>query len=215
VITRANILLSCEVAKAPVTLALTGSWLSFSAGLDKVGIPIFGMSNIGIASLCTTMNAMPDLAETREITGLLVALIGQTATQISHCAEQCGLSMVQASALLQIDGSMPMRELAARLGGHASSATGIADRLAARGLVERHEDADDRRVKRVALTPEGTATRIRLTTCMESAHPPFARLSATQRRQLHDLLLAAIEPGTDLREAQRQAAKLLGSIELD
>ena len=92
------------------------------------------------------MSAMPDLPETREIASLLVALLGQTATQISQCAEQCGLSMVQASALMQIDGSMPMRELAARLGGHASSATGVADRLAARGLVERHEDAGDRRV---------------------------------------------------------------------
>jgi DNA-binding MarR family transcriptional regulator len=161
------------------------------------------------------MNVMPDVEETREITGLLVALVGQTATQISQCAEQCGLSMVQASALLQIDDSMSMRELAARLGGHASNATGIADRLAARGLVERHEDADDRRVKRVGLTAEGAATRTELVTCMESARPPFARLSAAERRQLHDLLRAAIEPTTDLREAQRQAARLLGSIELD
>lgn len=161
------------------------------------------------------MNAMPDLEETREIAGLLIALVGQTAAEISECAEQCGLSMVQASALLRIDGSMPMRELAARLGGHASSATGIADRLAARGLVERHEDADDRRVKRVGLTPEGAATRSRLVACMESARTPFARLSEAERRQLHDLLLAAIEPGTDLGEAQRQATRLLGSIELD
>jgi MarR family transcriptional regulator, organic hydroperoxide resistance regulator len=177
-------------------------------------MPIFDMSNIGMASLCATMNAMPDLPETREIASLLVALIGQTATQISQCAEQCGLSMVQASALLQIDGSMSMRELAARVGGHASNATGIADRLAARGLVERHEDAGDRRVKRVALTPEGAATRTQLAGCMESARSPFARLSTAERRQLHDLLLAAIDPEIDLREAQRQAARLLGAIEL-
>ena len=178
-------------------------------------MPIFGMSNIGIANLWATMIAMPDLEETREIVGLLVALVSQTATQMSQCAEQCGLSLVQASALLRIDGSMSMRELATRLGGHASSATGIADRLAARGLVERHEDADDRRVKRVTLTLEGTATRIKLAACMESARTPLARLSAAERRQLHDLLLAAIEPKTDLREAQRQAARLLGSTELD
>jgi DNA-binding MarR family transcriptional regulator len=161
------------------------------------------------------MSAMPDLAETREIAGLLVALVGQTATQMAQCAEQCGLSVVQASALLRIEGSMPMRELASRLGGHASNATGIADRLAARGLVERHEDAGDRRVKRLQLTPEGAATRTRLVACMEAAQTPFARLSAAQRRQLHELLLSAIEPGTDLGEAQRQAARLLGSIDLD
>ncbi len=49
---------------------------------------------------------------------------------------------------------------------------------------------------------------------MESARTPFARLSAADRRQLHGLLLAALEPETDQREAQRQAARLLGSIEL-
>jgi MarR family transcriptional regulator, organic hydroperoxide resistance regulator len=177
-------------------------------------MPIFDMSNIGIASLCATMNAMSDLTETREIASLLGALLGQTAAQMSHCAEQCGLSLVQASALLRIDGSMSMRELAARLGGHASNATGIADRLAARGLVQRHEDPGDRRVKRVTLTPEGAAARTRLAACMESAGTPFARLSAAERRQLRDLLLAAIEPTTDLGEAQRQAARLLGSTEL-
>ena len=71
---------------------------------------------------------MPDLAETREMAGLLIALVGQTATQISQCAEECGLSVVQTSALLQIDGSMSMRELSARLGSHASTATGLVDR---------------------------------------------------------------------------------------
>jgi DNA-binding MarR family transcriptional regulator len=161
------------------------------------------------------MSAMPDLAETRELAGLLVALVGQAVTEISQCAERCGLSVAQASALLRIDGSMPMRELAARLGGHASNATGIADRLAARGLVERHEDAGDRRVKRVGLTAAGAETRNQLVACMESARSPFARLSAAQRRQLHELLLAAIEPDTDLMAAQIQAARLLGSIELD
>jgi len=159
---------------------------------------------------------MADLAETREIAGLLVALVGQTATQIERCAQQCGLSIAQASALLQVDGSMTMRELATRLGGHASNATGIADRLAARNLVERHDDASDRRVKRVGLTPEGAATRDQLVTCMESAPTPFARLSGPQRRQLRDLLLQALDPDTaDLPEAQRQAARILGSIELD
>jgi DNA-binding MarR family transcriptional regulator len=162
-----------------------------------------------------TMSAMTELAEAREITGLLVALVGQTAAQISRCAEQGGLSLVQASALLRIDGSMSMREFATRLGGHASNATGLADRLAARGLAERQDDDADRRVKRIVLTPAGTAARNQLMTCIQAAPAPFARLSAAQRTQLHDLLLQAIDPETDIAEAQREAARLLGSIELD
>jgi DNA-binding MarR family transcriptional regulator len=161
------------------------------------------------------MSAMPDLAQTRELAGLLVALVGQTATQISHCAETCGLSPVQASALLRIDDSLSMRELSARLGGHASTATGLADRLVARGLLERHDDPADRRVKLVALTAAGLATRARLVACMEAAPTPFARLTPEQLGQLRELVLAALEPGTDLQEAQRQAARVLGSIELD
>jgi DNA-binding MarR family transcriptional regulator len=159
---------------------------------------------------------MSDLDETREIAELLVALVGQTATQIEHCAHRCGLSITQASALLRIDASMSMRELSARLGGHASNATGLADRLIARGLAERHDDADDRRVKRVSLTEAGRDIRKQLVNCMESAPAPFARLSAAQRTQLRDLLRQALDPDlADLAEAQVQAARILGSVQLD
>jgi MarR family transcriptional regulator, organic hydroperoxide resistance regulator len=160
------------------------------------------------------MMGVPSVGEAREIAGLLIALVGQTAAQVEHCAQDCGLSIVQASALMQIEGSMAMSELAARLGGHASNATGIADRLAARGLVERHDDPGDRRVKRLRLTAAGAGARDRLVACMESAPMPFARLSGEQRRQLRDLLLLALDPQTDLAEAQLQAARVLG-IRLD
>jgi DNA-binding MarR family transcriptional regulator len=172
------------------------------------------MSIIGIASSTAYDDAVTAIEETREIAGLVVALVGQTAAQVEHCARQCGLSVVQASALLQIDGTMPMREFAARLGGHASNATGIADRLAARGLVRRHDDPGDRRVKCLGLTAEGTAARDALAACVQDAPMPFARLSRQQRTQLRDLLLLALDPHTDLADAQLQAARLLG-ITLD
>jgi MarR family transcriptional regulator, organic hydroperoxide resistance regulator len=159
-------------------------------------------------------DAVTGIGETREIAGLLVALVGQTAAQVQHCAQQCGLSVVQASALLQIEGSMPMREFAARLGGHASNATGIADRLASRGLVQRHDDPGDRRVKCLGLTAAGTAARDKIAACIQDAPMPFARLSGEQRRQLRDLLLLALDPQTDLTDARLQAARLLG-ITLD
>ena len=47
------------------------------------------------------------------------------------------------------------QELSARLGVSAPTASGIVDRLVAKGLLSRVEDADDRRVRRIALTPDG------------------------------------------------------------
>ena len=81
------------------------------------------------------MTHASDANETHEIAELLFALVGQTAVQGERCASECGVSIVQASVLLSIQDDMSMRELATRQGGHASNATGIADRLAARGLI--------------------------------------------------------------------------------
>jgi DNA-binding MarR family transcriptional regulator len=47
------------------------------------------------------------------------------------------------------------QELSARLGVSAPTASGIVDRLATKGLLARVEDAGDRRVRRIELTPEG------------------------------------------------------------
>jgi DNA-binding MarR family transcriptional regulator len=162
------------------------------------------------------MTDLRGLSETHEIAGLLLALIGQTATQGERCARECGLSIVQASALLNIDSGMTMRELATNLGGHPSNATGIADRLAARGLIERHDDAADRRVKRISLTPEGAAIQGQLMSCMEAAPAPFGRLSGPERTLLRDLLLQALDPeSTDMLEARSRAARILGFIDQD
>ena len=48
-----------------------------------------------------------------------------------------------------------MNELARGMGVTRPAATGLVDRLIAQGLVRRQQDADDRRVVRVGLTPKG------------------------------------------------------------
>jgi DNA-binding MarR family transcriptional regulator len=55
-------------------------------------------------------------------------------------AEGAGLSQIELGRLLIM---------------HRSNVTGLIDRLAARGLVERQEVADDRRAYRIVLTPAG------------------------------------------------------------
>jgi DNA-binding MarR family transcriptional regulator len=57
--------------------------------------------------------------------------------------------------LLAVDRGAPAHQLADTLGVGLTTVSGIVDRLERRGLVTRHLDADDRRVRRIELTGEG------------------------------------------------------------
>ena len=103
------------------------------------------------------------------------------------------LAKQQAFALVHLepDQPKPMSELAAAMFCDASNITGIADRLEARGLVERVPSAHDRRVKTLVLTPEGV--RVRAVLAGRLAEPPEAvtSLSAADQRALRDILRRA------------------------
>jgi DNA-binding MarR family transcriptional regulator len=64
-------------------------------------------------------------------------------------------SEMLALVLLQRHGERTMSELAEVLGAPLSTASGIGERLARRGLVHRHRKAEDRRVVVVRLTQKG------------------------------------------------------------
>ena len=64
-------------------------------------------------------------------------------------------SEMLALVLLQRHGQRTMSELAEVLGAPLSTASGIGERLARRGLVHRHRKAEDRRVVVVRLTQKG------------------------------------------------------------
>jgi DNA-binding MarR family transcriptional regulator len=68
------------------------------------------------------------------------------------------LTMRQLKVVMLLSGgSASGQDLAHDLGVGLGTVTGIVDRLVAHGLVSRHEDPQDRRVRRVELTPEGAA----------------------------------------------------------
>ena len=60
-------------------------------------------------------------------------------------------------AILDSDGPLPMGKVAEALDVSVASATGIIDRMEQRGLVERGQQPDDRRVVLVRPTPAGLA----------------------------------------------------------
>jgi DNA-binding MarR family transcriptional regulator len=81
-----------------------------------------------------------------------------------------------------------MRRIADRLYAEPSNVTAIIDRLESRGLVERHPDPGDRRVKLVAATEVGRAVAADLRGRMPFAAAPLDRLTTQQRESLRELL---------------------------
>jgi DNA-binding MarR family transcriptional regulator len=137
----------------------------------------------------------PSRSPAAETWDLLRGLFGQQRRRFLIAASELDLHPAQAGALLQMspDEPRPMHELAALLACDNSNVTGIIDRLEARGLVARQAYEQDRRVKHVVLTSLGAQLRERMSGLM--ARPPagFERLSASEQRQLRDLLRRAVE----------------------
>ncbi len=100
------------------------------------------------------------------------------------------LAPTQAKALheLNVEPPISMRELAERLRSDPSNVTGLVDRLEARGLVERRRHPVDRRIKGLALTAAGAATRERLFARLYSAPRAISELPEPDQRFLREVL---------------------------
>jgi DNA-binding MarR family transcriptional regulator len=113
-------------------------------------------------------------------------------------AREFDLLPQQVIALRSLERPIPMSELARLLACDNSNVTGIIDRLEERGLVERRSAAHDRRVKLVALTPEGKRLKQGVEARMAEPPPPIEALSPRDQRALRDILrraAAALEAG--------------------
>ena len=94
--------------------------------------------------------------------------------------------------LLEPGRPLPMSALAERLFCDASNVTGLADRLEARGLVERRAAASDRRVKALAITPRGSELRKRVLQIMTEPPVAIAALPEADKQTLRDILARAV-----------------------
>ena len=74
-------------------------------------------------------------------------------------SRQSGLSMSQISVLFRLHygGQCGVSDLGEHLGVSSAAASQMVDRLVGMELIKRSEDPDDRRVKSLALTPQGEA----------------------------------------------------------
>ena len=89
----------------------------------------------------------------------------------------------------------PMHDLATTVGCDASNVTGIADRMEARGLIERRDAAGDRRVKLIALTDGGAELRGAVLERLFEPPATIRRLPDADLRTLRDIVRRAVNPG--------------------
>lgn len=127
------------------------------------------------------------LAEAHALSRRLFQVAERARADFAAVVGELGLTPLQARALLWLEEPSAMRGLADHLACDASNVTGLADRLANLGLVER-VTGPDRRVKLLRLTPRGVALRNDLADRVARGSTVTAKLSATERRQLGRLL---------------------------
>lgn len=119
-----------------------------------------------------------------ELPARLLLLSWLVQEHLTATAAAFGLTHQQAWALRILDEPRPMGELAGAMRCDASNVTGIVDRLEKRGLVERRVDPDDRRVKRLAVTPAGRALRRRFEERLFSGMPGIEALGEEEGKRL-------------------------------
>jgi DNA-binding MarR family transcriptional regulator len=130
-----------------------------------------------------------------EAWALMVRLMISNKQRMAAIAQEFELAPMQMHALLALQPGeeLPMSALAGTLLCDASNVTGIVDRLEARGLIERREAPQDRRVKMLAITPDGVRFRERVGRRMAKPPAPIAELSRADQRSLRDVLRRALE----------------------
>jgi MarR family transcriptional regulator, organic hydroperoxide resistance regulator len=104
------------------------------------------------------------------------------------------LSQAHTLRLLDPERALPMNTIADRLLCDASNVTGIADRLEARGLIERRPSPGDRRIKTLALTDEGKVMRERVLALIAQPPPGVVALSEQDQNDLRAILDRAAKP---------------------
>jgi DNA-binding MarR family transcriptional regulator len=133
-----------------------------------------------------------------EICRLVISLAGHMQRRFNASVSSHGLSPAQARLLrhLQPDEAIPMRELAARLQCDPSNLTDLVDKLEAGGMLERRQDAHDRRVKALVLTEEGVRLRDEFWHELLAEALPGGPLPRERALRLRDLLVEAMGPET-------------------
>jgi DNA-binding MarR family transcriptional regulator len=150
----------------------------------------------------------PEAQETAaRISALLRHLFLYDRGNLIRVIEESGLTMTQSKALLELGGlgeateARQVSDLAEALGVSVPSMSRAVDGLVRKRLATRVEDAEDRRVRRIAITARGKKLVETLVVVRQAGMETFAAsLTAAQRRKL-DAAVDALMDRPDIAEA--------------
>ena len=145
---------------------------------------------------------MVDVKHRGGVWGTFIDVLSSQKYWMNQISEDLGLTPQLAKALheIPVTGSVTLKELASEMWCDASNATGIIDRLEARGLVERRPSERDRRLKCVVLTTAGKRLRRKIDDSFSQPPPAIAALSDADKRALQQILERVLENAADQRE---------------
>ena len=135
--------------------------------------------------------------DTAALVDVLFTFMPLVVSHVNERLEPLDLTNPDQWALRTIDTPMPMKELARCMEFDPSYVTAVADRLEARGLIERQPNLTDRRVTNLVITAKGERLKKKLPDTLWSGETVFSSLSAAQRRQLVEILESMIEANRD------------------
>ncbi len=129
-----------------------------------------------------------------EIRLLALGLPEETSSLLDY---EITFQQMRAFAFILARGQTPINKVAEALGIRPNAATGIIQRLVDRGLIERHEDPSDRRIRLLTVTERGFALIDELSgIVLAKGRELLGRLSDEQLHQLRDIF-KAMEPSSE------------------
>jgi MarR family transcriptional regulator, organic hydroperoxide resistance regulator len=129
----------------------------------------------------------------RALTATFYGLVQRMKQDSARRAAEWDMSVAQVRALYALREPLSMRELAERLYLDPSNLTALVDRLEELSLVERRADADDRRVKRLVITPKGARLADEIIGAVFDKTALFDVLGKREQAQLLDLLTRLVD----------------------
>ena len=135
--------------------------------------------------------------DTAALADALFTLMPLVANHVNERLGDLGMTTTDYWALRNIQGPMPMKELAHCMDFDPSYVTLVADRLENFGLIERRQHPTDRRIKNLVLTAKGRRLRTTIPDTLWDGPNTFSSLTDAERRQLKGLVVKLIASRSD------------------